>query len=38
MPDLESKESAGQGKEQKAKGLEILTPNEMLNRLPISLA
>ena len=38
MLDLESEESAAQGKEQKAKGLKILTPNQMLNRLPISLA
>ena len=38
MPDLESEESAAQGKEQKAKGLKILTPNQMLSRLPISLA
>ena len=37
MPELESKESAPQGKEQKAKGLKILTPNQMLSRLPISL-
>ena len=27
IPDLESEESAAQGKEQKAKGLKILTPN-----------
>ena len=38
MPDLESEESAAQGKEQKAKGLRILTPNQILNRLTISLA
>ena len=38
MPDLESEESATQGKEQKAKGLKLLTPNQMLNRLSISLA
>ena len=38
MPDLESEESAPQGKEQKAKGLKLLTPNQMLNRLSISLA
>ena len=37
MPELESKESTAQGKEQKAKGLKILTPNQMLSRLPISL-
>ena len=38
MPELESEESAAQGKEQKAKGLKILTPSQMLSRLPISLA
>ena len=38
MPELESEESTAQGKEKKAKGLKILTPNQMLNRLPISLA
>ena len=37
MPDLESEESAGQRKERKAKGLKILTPNQILSRLPISL-
>ena len=36
MLDLESEESATQG--QSAKGLKILTPDNMLNRLPISLA
>ena len=34
MPDLESEESA----EQRGQGLKILTPNQMLSRLPISLA
>ena len=38
MPELQSEESAAQGKEQKAKGLKILTPNQMLSRLLISLA
>ena len=38
MPELESEESVAQGKEQKPKGLKILTPNQMLSRLPISLA
>ena len=38
MLDLESEESAAQGKEQKAKGVKILTPSQMLSRLPISLA
>ena len=36
MPDLESEESAAQG--QSAKKLKILTPNQMLNRLPVYLA
>ena len=34
MPKLESEESAVQGKEQKAKGLKILTTRQMLSRLP----
>ena len=38
MPDLESEESAAQTRNQQGKGLKILTPNQMLNRLPISLA
>ena len=38
MSDLESEESAAQGKEQKAKGHKILTPNQMLCTLLISLA
>ena len=38
MPELESEESTAQGKEQKSKGLKILTTNQMLNRLSISLA
>ena len=38
MPDLESKESAAQRKNQSGQGLQILTPNQMLSRLPISLA
>ena len=37
MPDLEDEESVGQGK-QIANDLKILTPNQMLRRLPISLA
>ena len=37
MPELESEESGAQGKEQKAKGLKILKPSQMLCRLPISL-
>ena len=37
MSDLESEESAAQ-EEQSAKGLKIVTPNQMLSRLSISLA
>ena len=37
MSDLEREESAAQ-EEQSAKGLKILTPNQMLSRLSISLA
>ena len=38
MPDLESEESAEQRRNQQGKGLKILTPNQMLSRLPISFA
>ena len=38
MPDLESEESATQRRDQKGQGLKILTPNQMLSRLAISLA
>ena len=38
MPELESEESAEQRREQEGKGLEILTPEQMLSRLPVSLA
>ena len=38
MSDLKTKESAPQRKRQEAKGLKILTPQQMLTRLPISLA
>ena len=38
MPELESEESAAQRRNQSAKGLKILTPDQMLSRLPISLA
>ena len=38
MPELESKESAAQKREDEGKGLKILTPQQMLSRLPISLA
>ena len=37
MSDLESEESAAQ-EEQSPKGLKILTPNQMLSRLSVSLA
>ena len=37
MSDLESKESAEQRRKQKGEGLEILTPNQMLSKSPISL-
>ena len=38
IPDLESGESAGQRRNQQGKGFKILTPNQMLSRLPFSLA
>ena len=38
MPDLESEESAVLRRNQQWKGLKILTPNQILSRLPISLA
>ena len=38
MPKLESEESAAQRRNQTTKGLKILTTNQMLNRLTISLA
>ena len=38
MPELESEESAEQRKNQQGRGSKILTPNQMLSRLPISLA
>ena len=38
ITDLESEESAAQGRNQPGWGLKILTPNQMLSRLPISLA
>ena len=37
IPDLESEESAAQGRNQPGRWLKILTPNQMLSRLPISL-
>ena len=38
IPGLESEESAAQRRNQQGKGLKISTPNQMLSRLPISLA
>ena len=38
MPDLESEKSVEQGRKQKGQGLKILTPQQMLTRLPILLA
>ena len=38
MPELEIEESTAQGKTQRGQGLKILTPKQMLIRLPISLA
>ena len=38
MPDLESEESAAQKRKQKGQGLNILTPDQSLRRLPINLA
>ena len=32
IPDLESEESAAQRRDQKGKGLKVLTPNQMLSR------
>ena len=38
MPELESEESAAERRNQEGQGLKILTPNQMLSRLPITLA
>ena len=38
MPELESEESAAEKRNQQGEGVKILTPNQMLSRLPISLA
>ena len=38
MPYLESEESTEQRRNQKGGGLKILTPDQMLSRLPIPLA
>ena len=37
IPDLESEESAAERRKQHASGLRILTPKQMLSRLPITL-
>ena len=38
MSELESEESAEQNKKQRGAGLKTLTPDQMLSRLPITLA
>ena len=38
MPYLESEESAEQRRNQKGGGLKILTPDQMISRLPVPLA
>ena len=38
IPDSESEESAAKRRNQSGRGLKILTPNQILSRLPISLA
>ena len=38
MPDLKSEESAAERRNQQGQGLKILTPDQMLSRLPITLA
>ena len=38
MPELQSEESAVERKNQQRQGLKILTPDQMLSRLPIPLA
>ena len=38
MPELESEESAAEGRNQPGQGLKILTPDQMLSILPITLA
>ena len=38
IPELESKESVEQNKKQREVGIKILTPDQMLSRLPITLA
>ena len=38
MPDLETEECAAEKRNQQRQGLKILTTNQMLSRLPITLA
>ena len=38
LPELETVKFAAQGRNQRGQGLKILTPQQMLSRLPISLA
>ena len=38
MPELESDESAAERRNQQGQGLKMLTPDQMLSRLPITLA
>ena len=38
MPELKSEESAKQDKKQRGVGLKLLTPDQMLSRLPFTLA
>ena len=38
MPDLETEDSAAQRRNQRGQGLKIITPQQMLSKLPISLA
>ena len=38
MPELESEESAAQRRNKKEQALKFLRPNQMLSRLPITLA
>ena len=38
MPELETEESAAKRRNQQGQGLKILTPDQMLGRLPITLA
>ena len=38
MPELESEESAAERRNQQGQGLKILTPDQTVSRLPITLA